>query len=177
MKKSLLLLALSAGMCILLSSTDFEAMPPPAGADLSPFIMTGSFCAPLSDAGVTDQFGWRFHPQELCLDFHSGIDLSAESGTPIRAFMSGTADIAGTHESYGKYIRIDHGNGFFTLYAHCSKLLIRKGETVRIGQCIAKVGQTGQATGPHLHFEMIMNSTRLDPLWVLGDIPAIQETL
>jgi hypothetical protein len=67
-------------MYALLSSSDFEAMPAPAGADLSPYIMTGSFCAPLHDAVLTDRFGWRFHPQEHSLDFHTGADLAVLLG-------------------------------------------------------------------------------------------------
>ena len=156
-------------MYALLSSSDFEAMPAPAGADLSPYIMTGSFCAPLHAAVLTDRFGWRFHPQEHSLDFHTGADLAAEPETAVYAFMGGTVTAAGYHESYGKYIRIDHGNDFSTLYAHCSKLLVRKGEKVHTGQRIGQVGQSGNATGPHLHFEMALDSTRLDPLWALGN--------
>ena len=168
MRKILQLLPLAV-FCLLISAAEFEPMPPPAGADFSPFVMTGSFCVPLNDALLTDRFGWRFHPLEHSLDFHTGLDLAAGSGAPVRAFMSGTVTSAGLHESYGKYIRIDHGNGFSTLYAHCSELLIREGERVHTGQLIGKVGQTGEATGPHLHFEMVLNGTWLDPFWVLGD--------
>ena len=78
--------------------------------------------------------------------------------------------VAGVHSSYGYYVRIDHGNGMETLYAHCmaGSLMVTPGMHVYAGQPIAKVGMTGYATGPHLHFEVIINGTRVDPKPYLG---------
>lgn len=158
------LTALLAMLPLLLSSSSFEPMPPPAGADLSPYILTCPLTVPTDYRSVTDRFGWRFHPIGGTLDFHTGLDLAADEGAAVRAALGGTVAVSDTHESYGNYIVIDHGSGFSTLYAHCSRLLVREGKRVAPGQRIALVGQTGDATGPHLHFEMIRNSVRLDPL-------------
>ncbi len=147
----------------------FDKMPPPAGADFSPFMMTLPLCQPLEAGRLTDPFGWRFHPLSGELDFHSGADLAADKGTPIRAALAGIVSQAGQDESYGNYLVLDHQNGFSTLYAHCSQLLVQEGQAVKKGQAIAQVGATGDATGPHLHFEVRQNGCRLDPLWALGD--------
>lgn len=98
---------------------------------------------------------------------HKGIDISRSGiyGASIVAADSGTVTVAGTSSSgYGKYIMIDHGNGYVTLYGHCSKLLVSKGQKVRKGQVIAKVGSTGRSTGPHLHFEIRKNGSHKNPL-------------
>ncbi|MDD6032319.1 MAG: M23 family metallopeptidase [Oscillospiraceae bacterium] len=147
----------------------FDKMPPPRGADFSPAVMTAALSLPLQTARMTDPFGWRFHPLTGQLDFHYGLDLAADEGTAIYAVLSGTVRSASQGDSYGNYVILDHRNGFATLYAHCSRLLVQEGETVRKGQKIALVGSTGAATGPHLHFEMIQDGIRLDPLWALGD--------
>ena len=86
------------------------------------------------------------------------------------AAAAGTVVIAGVHSSYGYYVKIDHGNGLQTLYAHCmaGSLLVYPGQKVVAGQAIARVGQTGYATGPHLHFEVIVNGVRVDPKPYLG---------
>lgn len=185
MRKFRLILCLCLLLALLSSTAQpvpaFEAMPPPAGADFSPFLMTCTLQLPLETAELTDRFGWRFHPIDGQLDFHYGLDLASDEGGTIRAVLAGTVQTAGFHESYGNYIILDHGNGFSTLYAHCSRLLVKEGKQVKAGQRIAKVGSTGAATGPHLHFEIIRNGVRLDPLWILGDgeeltsIPAPEE--
>ena len=117
-------------------------------------------------AVVSSPFGWRFHPMSGALDFHTGADLSCPEGTRISALLGGTVLVSEYHESYGNYLLLDHGNGFETLYAHCSALLAGEGETVRPGEPIALSGQTGDATGPHLHLEIRMNGVRLNPAWL-----------
>ena len=162
-------------LCVLLTASaaapalSFDKMPPPRGADFSPAVMTAALAPPLQTARMTDSFGWRFHPLTGQLDFHYGLDLAADEGAAICAALGGTVRFAGQGDSYGSYVILDHRNGFTTLYAHCSRLLVQEGETVRRGQKIALVGSTGAATGPHLHFEMIQGGIRLDPLWALGD--------
>jgi len=105
---------------------------------------------------------------------HAAIDIGSSSGSSLGktvvAAAEGTVVISGVHSSYGYYIKIDHGNGMQTLYAHCmaGSLMVRVGEKVYAGQPIARVGQTGYATGPHLHFEVIINGVRVDPKPYLG---------
>ena len=95
---------------------------------------------------------------------HKGIDIAADMGDNIVAADEGTVIFSGTQESYGKVIIIDHQNGYTTRYAHCSKLYAKKGECVGRGDLIAAVGNTGNSTGPHLHFEIRRDNTALDPL-------------
>ena len=105
---------------------------------------------------------------------HAALDIGSSSGTSygktVVAAAKGTVVIAGVHSSYGYYVKIDHGNGMQTLYAHCmaGSLMVYPGEQVIAGQPIARVGSTGYATGPHLHFEVIMNGVRVDPKPYLG---------
>ena len=102
-------------------------------------------------------------------DYHIGIDIIRLGyniyGKNIYAANSGTVTLAVTgHRSYGNYVLIDHGGGYATLYAHCSSLLVTKGQTVTRGQTIAKIGSTGNSTGNHLHFEVRINGSTVDPL-------------
>lgn len=94
---------------------------------------------------------------------HTGLDIAAPRGTKISAAASGTVVFAGTKGSFGKMVVISHGNGVQTYYAHCSSLLVSKGDTVKQGQAIAKVGKTGNATGNHLHFEVRVNGQSYNP--------------
>lgn len=95
---------------------------------------------------------------------HKGIDVAANLGTPIEAALDGTVSFSGIQNGYGKVVKIDHGNGMETIYAHCNKLYVNKGETIKKGTHIADVGSTGDSTGPHLHFEVKVNGNPVDPL-------------
>lgn len=112
---------------------------------------------------VSSEYGGRTSPITGKYEFHNGIDIPAAYGTDIYASNDGTVTIATNHWSYGNYIMIDHGGGYATLYAHCSKLLVKKGDKVKKGQVIAKVGSTGYSTGNHLHFSMYEKSAHTDP--------------
>lgn len=94
---------------------------------------------------------------------HRGIDIAAPTGTAIKAAAGGTVTTAGFNSSYGNMIIISHGNGVQTVYAHCSQLIASKGQTVTQGQVIAKVGSTGNSTGPHLHLEVRVNGVLQNP--------------
>ena len=94
---------------------------------------------------------------------HRGLDIAAPTGTPIKAAAAGTVTVAGYNGSYGYMIKISHGNGVETLYAHCSQLIATQGQSVAQGQVIGKVGSTGNSTGPHLHLEVRKNGTILNP--------------
>lgn len=94
---------------------------------------------------------------------HKGIDLRAPKGTAIYAVAGGTVTYSGYHSGFGNYVKIDHGNGLSTIYAHASTLCVKKGDTVSAGDVIALVGSTGNSTGNHLHFSVLSGSTYLNP--------------
>lgn len=94
---------------------------------------------------------------------HRGLDISAPSGTPIKAAAGGTVTTAGWNNSYGYMIIISHGNGVQTVYGHCSQLIAKKGQSVSQGKVIGKVGSTGNSTGPHLHLEVRVNGVLQNP--------------
>jgi murein DD-endopeptidase MepM/ murein hydrolase activator NlpD len=104
---------------------------------------------------------------------HKGVDLTAPIGTDVYAAMDGRVVTAAKHRQYGNYVMIDHGNGVETLYAHNSKLLVEVGDIVRKGQKIAEVGRTGNATGPHVHFEVRLQGLAQNPLPMLNDTEEI----
>lgn len=111
-------------------------------------------------------YGYRTHPVNgKAGDFHGGIDIGGLTGDPIAAFASGTVEYTGQDDSYGIYLQIDHGNGVKSFYAHCSKVLVQKGQNVAIGDTVALVGSTGTATGPHLHLELKYNKMHMNPAY------------
>ena len=96
-------------------------------------------------------------------DFHLGNDLAAAQGTAVLAAADGVVRSAGKHSSYGNYVRVLHANGDETLYAHLQYLFVHTGQTISAGACLGTVGETGNATGPHLHFELLHKGIRYDP--------------
>lgn len=114
---------------------------------------------------ITSFFGSRAHPwAEGDRDFHPGLDIAAEMGTPVRATASGTVKLAQWQGGYGKLVAIDHGHGFVTLYAHNTRLAVKPGDQIKRGQVIAYLGATGATTGPHLHYEVRINGNAVNPL-------------
>lgn len=95
--------------------------------------------------------------------FHEGLDFTAEKGTPIYAAADGIVSQAESTPDYGNIVKVDHGSGLETRYAHASRVLVKPGERVEKGQLIAEVGNTGRSTGAHLHFEVRLNGVALDP--------------
>lgn len=116
---------------------------------------------------VSSGFGWREHPVEGGEKFHNGVDLAVNDGTEVKAFASGVVDYIGDSPIYGKYLQLKHEGGVTTFYAHCSKLCVQQGEAVSAGQKVAESGETGNATGPHLHFELKRDGVRLNPLYYI----------
>ena len=114
-------------------------------------------------------FGWR--KLSGVWDYHRGWDIAAYRGTPIHAAKGGQVVIATYHNSYGNYVVIDHGDGVSTVYAHCSKLTVTKGATVKKGDKIGEVGTTGNSTGNHLHFEFRLNGKYIDPFTYIKNPP------
>lgn len=112
---------------------------------------------------VTSGFEYRISPISGKREFHLALDIAAAEGTEIAAFADGVVRYIGESDDFGLYLMIDHDNGVATFYAHCSKLLVRKGDAVTCGQTVALVGHTGNATGSHLHFTILKDDIRLDP--------------
>ncbi len=115
-------------------------------------------------------FGFRTDPFTGHAALHTGLDFPAEIGTPILAAAGGVVLTAEMHPAYGQMIEIDHGNGVITRYAHTSAMLVRVGDIVRRGQLIGRVGTTGRSTGPHLHFEVLVDSVPQNPAKFLAGV-------
>jgi murein DD-endopeptidase MepM/ murein hydrolase activator NlpD len=113
---------------------------------------------------ITDRFGWRVHPVYGSKSFHDGMDISVPAGTPLRAAAAGTVTMASRYGGYGLVVRIDHGNGVTTMYAHMSQIDVEVGQHVEAGQHIGYSGNTGVSTGPHLHFTVLVGGSPTDPL-------------
>lgn len=117
-----------------------------------------------SSSRITSGFGGRSSPTEGASSNHKGVDIGASSGASIVAAASGTVVISTYSYSAGNYIMLNHGGGVYTVYMHCSQLLVSEGQTVSQGQTIAKVGSTGYSTGSHLHFGVRAGGSYLNPL-------------
>jgi murein DD-endopeptidase MepM/ murein hydrolase activator NlpD len=123
---------------------------------------TGRFGRPVNGP-ITSNYGMRFHPILRVRRMHSGIDFGARSGTPIFSVANGVVISATYMRGYGNTVIVDHGGGISTVYAHCSAILVRSGQSVTRGQTIARVGSTGLSTGPHLHFEVRVQGRAVNP--------------
>jgi len=124
--------------------------------ELPKTVATGAFVMPTRGT-LSSRYGMRGSRM------HQGVDIAASVGTPIRAADGGTVTFAGWKGSYGYFVIINHGNGYVTKYAHCSSINVKVGDKVAKGQVIARVGSTGNATGPHLHFEVLKNGKNVNP--------------
>jgi murein DD-endopeptidase MepM/ murein hydrolase activator NlpD len=118
---------------------------------------------PIEGGVVGSSFGWRVDPITGQSALHTGLDFQAWQGTPILAAAGGVVVTQEYHPAYGNMIEIDHGNDLTTRYAHAVKTLVKKGDLIKRGQLIAEVGTTGRSTGPHLHFEVLVNGVPQDP--------------
>lgn len=136
----------------------------PENVSLEQALLDFDYCTPVSGT-LTSNFGYREHPVEGEERFHYGVDLAADAGTAIACFADGTVTAVGESSSYGKYCIVTHAGGYSTLYAHCSRITASSGTAVTEGQKIAEVGETGMATGPHLHFELHRDGTYLNPIY------------
>lgn len=119
--------------------------------------------SPIRAAYNSSSYGWRIDPFNGNKAFHEGLDFTANTGTPIFAAADGIVSAAERTPDYGNLVRVDHGSGLETRYAHASRFLVKVGERVVKGQKIAEVGSTGRSTGPHLHYEIRLNGNPLDP--------------
>ncbi len=132
------------------------------GSNSKKFLMR----TPVRAARLTSGFGYRRHPVLRILKLHSGVDWAGPVGTPIMAAGSGTIEVAGREGGYGNYVRIRHANGYKTAYGHMLRFAegVTKGVKVRQGQIIGYLGNTGMSTGPHLHYEVLVNNRFTNPL-------------
>ena len=119
--------------------------------------------APPVEGVIGSGFGFRTDPITGRAALHTGLDFPAEPGTPIVASAGGVVLSTDWHAEYGHTVELDHGNGLVTRYAHCLKVLVKPGQVVKRGQAIAEVGSTGRSTGPHLHFEVLVQGVPQDP--------------
>ena len=119
--------------------------------------------APVTSGVVGSRFGWRVDPITGQSALHTGLDFPASVGTDILAAAGGVVVTQQFHPEYGNMIEIDHGNQLVTRYAHTSRTLVKQGDIVRRGQKIAEIGTTGRSTGPHLHFEVLVQGVFQDP--------------
>lgn len=113
---------------------------------------------------VTSNYGYRVHPIRGTTRLHTGMDFGVGYGVPILAADNGVVIHSGWYGGYGNTVIVDHGGGFTTLYAHASSLAVSRGQTVKQGQMVSRVGSTGMSTGPHLHFEVRYNGNPINPL-------------
>lgn len=140
---------------------------PKAHLDLRERInILGRFLMPVLGR-ISSGFGWRRHPITRRRDFHTGLDIAAPYGTPVRAAESGKIIFAGRYRGYGKMVIIRHSGGYSTRYGHLSRIKAKYGQRVRQGQVIGYVGKSGLATGPHLHFEIRRYGRPINPFFML----------
>jgi len=119
---------------------------------------------PVANGYIGSGFGVRSDPFTGKREFHTGLDIDAPRGSPVRAVADGVVTWNTTRSGYGNVVEIDHGNGYMTRYAHNSKILVKVGQRVHAGQIIAKVGSTGRSTGPHCHFEVWLHGHVVNPI-------------
>lgn len=143
-----------------------QQTPAVAASEQSAASTTGPMQWPLSGP-ITDYYGWRVHPVYGTRNFHEGIDIAVPADTPVRAVAGGTVTMAEWYGGYGLTVRIDHGAGLVSRYSHNASLLVNFGDTVEPGQVIARSGNTGVSTGPHLDFGLYTSGKPVDPLSLL----------
>lgn len=118
---------------------------------------------PVYGVNPGSSFGWRIDPFTGRSALHTGLDFSADPGTPIVSAAGGVVVVQEYHPAYGNMIEIDHGNDLVSRYAHASRIFVKKGDLVKRGQKVAEVGTTGRSTGAHLHFEVLVQGVQQDP--------------
>ena len=139
----------------------------PQGASLASYFLAAPAQYPVYGS-VSCGYGWRYHPITGNPDFHNGMDIAAPLGSGIYTAFPGTVTERGQSAIYGNYIEVTHSGSLRTVYCHCQELLAPEGANLRAGERVATVGSTGISTGPHLHFEVLVNGTFYDPAPALG---------
>ncbi len=155
-----------AGGLYPLAEIPFSTAEAPEGMSFRQVVAEQDLCTPLTGT-ISSPFGYREHPISGEADFHTGVDIAAAEGSVIHCAADGIVTEAGWSDIYGNYLIVTHSDSFQTKYAHCSRLIAQQGDVLRRGERIALVGSTGVSTGPHLHFECIVEGQRCDPLWLI----------
>lgn len=133
------------------------------------YILTSKITTPVKNGVLTSEFGKRVHPITKKDSFHTGVDIASLRGAPIFSAFSGEVEEIGNNEIYGNYIIMRHSESLATFYGHCDTIKVTQGMRIRNGEIIAEMGSTGYSTGPHLHFEIRINSIRVNPMLVLKE--------
>jgi murein DD-endopeptidase MepM/ murein hydrolase activator NlpD len=118
---------------------------------------------PIAGGWLSSSYGYRIDPFNGKKTFHSGIDFAAKEGTNVIAVADGIVSFIGERRGYGELIELDHGNGYVTRYAHNEKIIVKTGDRIKKGEAVALLGSTGRSTGPHVHFEVLREGTKIDP--------------
>ena len=133
-------------------------------------VKTNAIVFPILTPRVSSEFGFRVHPIRGYSAKHQGVDLAVPEGSHVRAIMSGRIVFADRYAGFGKLITVDHGGGRMSLYGHLNEFLVNVGDEVPAGALLGRVGQTGAATGPHLHFEWRIKGKAVNPLKVFPSL-------
>ncbi|HIU64180.1 MAG TPA: M23 family metallopeptidase [Candidatus Avacidaminococcus intestinavium] len=123
---------------------------------------------PAESWDISSRFGYRADPFGYGGEFHKGIDIAGNYGEPVYATAAGTVETAGWYSGYGRYVKLEHGNGYASAYGHMSAIAVAPGDNVAKGDVIGYIGSSGYSTGPHLHFEVLVSGSQVDPLKVLN---------
>lgn len=118
---------------------------------------------PINRGWMSSRYGYRNDPFSGKLAWHDGVDFAGKDGSDISAVAAGVVTWAGSRYGYGELVEINHGNGYITRYAHCSEILVQVGDVVKKSDVVALMGSTGRSTGPHVHFEVLLNGKSVDP--------------
>ncbi len=133
------------------------------GTSFDNYFVNANPVMPVDGARITSRFGYRTHPITGKKGFHTGLDMAAPEGTPVSSVYFGKITKTGEDDSWGKYVLVEHSDGFETFYCHLSEIYVENGAVIRQGETVGLVGSTGMSTGPHLHFEVRINGVRVDP--------------
>lgn len=144
---------------------DYLGMPDIASAEMPEIDF--AFTSPVPGAPESG-FGYRSHPDSGDVRFHYGLDLAAAEGEEVCAFAGGTVLLTAESTDYGKYVQIAHEDGWMSLYAHLSSIAVKSGQELTVGQVIGAAGSTGNASGPHLHFELLKDELYINPAYYIA---------
>lgn len=133
------------------------------GTSFASYTVSAPVTVPVENARLTSPFGYRTNPVSGKYGFHTGIDLAAPEGTPVATAYSGRVVDSGESDVWGKYVLVEHSDGFETYYCHLSEIYAPEETVLRKGETLGLVGSTGWSTGPHLHFEVRIDGIRVDP--------------